>query len=83
MNNALMTTPTILQRQFRDYLICDEFEYYYVSANPGSACYITALGSGYSTWYLYNRNGKLFVIDVGYNSTVINSRPAPSRFDFI
>ena len=78
--NIQMTPPT-LQRQFRDYLICNEFEYYYVSANPGSACFITAMGSGYSTWYLYNHDGHLFVLDVGYNSTVINSRPAPSRFD--
>ena len=78
--NIPMTTPT-LQRQFRGYLICDESAYYYVLANSGAICYLTALGSGYSSWYLYNRNGNLFVLDVGYNSTVINIRPAPSRFD--
>ena len=80
MNNASMTAPT-LQRQYRGFLICNEQEYYHVMTNPGSACYITALGSGYSTWYLYNCNGSLFVIDKAYNSTVINIRPAPSRFD--
>ena len=81
MNNASMTTPTILQRQYRGFLICNENEYYYVLANSGSACYITALGSGYSTWYLYNHDGKMFVIDKAYNSDIIHIRPAPSRFD--
>ena len=80
MNNASMTTPT-LQRQYRGYLICDESAYYYVLANSGAICYLTALGSGYSSWYLYNHDGKLFVLDKAYNSDIIHFRPAPSRFD--
>ena len=75
-----MTSP-ILQRQYRGFLICDQSAYYHVLANHGAICYLTALGSGYSSWYLYNCNGRLFVLDVGYNSDKINIRQAPSRFD--
>ena len=80
MNNASITTPT-LQRQYRDFLICNENEYYHVLANSGTCCYLTALGSGYSSWYLYNHDGHLFVFDKAYNSDKINIRRAPSRFD--
>lgn len=82
-NNTLQGSIK-LQRQYRGLLIARKEDYEHVSITNNAYCVLTALGSGYSTWYLYNYEDQLMVVirDM-HNSYSARKAPKKEQFDLI